>query len=329
MPFNIERHLLQLRCGGTKGTSFNVSRIFHRLTELTKNTNQTNWYFDEVILRNVTKLEPNAFGEVSFGELHIEASDLLTHLPANLFARNSLVQKLRISEVSFASDRLAATFEAINRLRFLRSLYIWSAAIEFIPENAFPAWQVYLKEAVFYGNNIRAIGSYAFANVPNLEELSIDGNDIILIDKYAFATNYVTTQPLRLSLASNNLRESSLTFMSFNGAQRPLHVSFAESGGCFWEMKYLDENVFAPFLDKTYNRIYLEPECELNCQDCRMRWLVEAPRHVQRRVTLLPRSSGSRVQASAAAGSEGYVPCQGGVNLFDIHDYIDWNVCSD
>lgn len=186
---------------------------------------------------------------------------------------------------------------------------------------------------------MRAIGSYAFSALSNLEQLRIDGNNIILVDKYALATNYTTPVPLAVTLVSNNFRESSFAFMSLSGALRPLHVSLAEVGGCFWELPFLDEAVFAPFLDKPANRLYLEPECELQCARCQMRWLVEMPKHAQRRVTLLPESpyrasltTGSGENGTRNANSNpaavfaatGYVPCKGGANLFDIYEYIDW-----
>lgn len=307
-----------------KDADFNVTKVFDRLTKLVKHTNHSMWFFDEVILRSVGELSPKAFGDVDFTELYIEDSDNLKAISRDAFVENSTLQKLRISGSTFDSDRLGETFEGINRLSFLRSLYIWSSDMDFVPEYAFITPQLYLKEIVLYGNNIRAIGSYAFANLPNVEQLRIDGNNLILIDKYAFATNYSTAYPLHITLASNNLREMSFAFMSLSGAQRPLHLSFAEIGGCFWDIQYLDENIFAPFLDKSANRLYLEPECQLKCDDCRMKWLTEIPKHAQKRITLLPDSS----YRSNGSIITGYVPCRGGSNLFDIFEFFDWENCN-
>ena len=269
-------------------------------------------------------MSSQAFGDVDFTELNIEDSPNLKYISRDTFSSIATIQKLRISGATFDSDRLSETFEAINRLNFLRSLYIWSCDMDFIPEYSFSNRQPYLKEIVLYGNNIRAIGSYAFANLPNMEQLRIDGNNIILIDKYAFATNYSTITPLHVTLASNNLKEMSFAFMSLSGAQRPLHLSLAENGGCFWDIQYLDENIFAPFLDKSANRLYIEPECQLNCDDCRMKWLTEIPKHAQRRITMLPESH-YRTNNSI---NDGYVPCKGGANLFDIYEYFDWDNCN-
>lgn len=345
LPFEIARQILQLRCVGTRSLTYNVSRIFHRLSELGHNTHSS-WYFDEVVLRNVTTLGPHSFGAIDFAELHIEDADHLSAIAADCFSPNATLQKLRISGTNFASDRLGATFEALNRLPTLRSLFIWSANFEFVPEYAFSRPQAALKEIVLYGNNMRAIGSYAFAALSNLEQLRIDGNNLILVDKYALATNYSTPVPLAVTLVSNNFRETSFAFMALAGALRPLHVSLAEVGGCFWDVAYLDEAVFAPFLDKAANRLYLEPECELQCERCQMRWLAEMPKHAQRRVTLLPDSpyrtsittanaegskngtgnsnSNSNSNAAAVFATTGYVPCKGGANLFDIYEYLDW-----
>ena len=323
LPFEIGRQILQLRCVPPRGTALDIDRIFNRLTDLIINTNFTMWYFDEVILRNVSHLEHQAFGQVDFGELHIEDSENLRYICTTSFSPMTTLQKLRISGTNFASDKLSQTFEAINGLPFLRSLFIWSANFEFIPEYAFAKSQLFLKEIVFYGNNIRAIGSYAFSSLPNLEQLRIDGNNILLIDKFAFATNYSSTVPLHITLVSNNFRESSFAFMAFGGMQRPLHVAFAEIGGCFWDIQHLDENVFAPFIDKSSNRLYLEPECELKCDQCKMKWLIEMPKHAQRRITLLPESL-YRENVTV----QGYVPCQGGANLFDIYDHFDWDQCN-
>ncbi|OTF73135.1 Leucine rich repeat containing protein, partial [Euroglyphus maynei] len=225
------------------------------------------WFFDEVILRNVTELSLNSFGDVAISELYIE------HAP---------------------------------RLRY-------------ISRHAFPI--------VLYGNNIKAIGSYAFNNLPNLEDLRIDGNNIILVDKYAFATNYTSFHPLRLTMVANNLNENSFAFMAMNGAQRPVHLSFAEIGGCYWNMKYLDEQIFAPFLDKSTNRVYIEPECEFRCNDCRMKWLIEIPKHAQKRITLLAESNYRSIYN--VTNNEGYVPCENGANLYDnINQWInEWNNC--
>lgn len=283
------------------------------------------WYFDEIILRNVTELNENAFGQVDFAELHIEHSKKLKSIARNAFPANCTVQKLRISGANFVNDRLNETFEAINGLKYLRSLFIWSCIMEFIPELAFANVQFYLKELVLYGNNIQAIGSYAFANLPQLDQLRIDGNNIILIDKYAFATNYTSSQPLHLTLVANNLDENSFAFMAMNGAQRPVHLSFAEIGGCYWNMNYLEEQIFAPFLDKTTNWVYLEPECELQCDDCRMKWLTEIPKHAQKRITLLTESN---YRSMFNITNDGYVPCENGVNLFEIYELKDWDQCN-
>lgn len=329
LPFKLKRQILQLRCLGRGRVTYNVTKIFDRLTRLIKNAKHSPmWYFDEVVLRDVTDLGPNAFGEVDFSELHIEESDQLRLVARNAFLANATVQKLRISGANLSSDRLAETFEAISRLGYLRSLYIWSSVVDFVPEYAFTNRQPYLKEIVLYGNGIRAIGSYAFANLANLDELRIDGNNIILIDKYAFATNYSSGHPLHLTLVSNSLQESSFAFMSLNGAQRPLHISFAEPGGCYWDLKHLDESVFAPFLDQAGNRLHLEPECQLKCDDCRMRWLTEIPKHAQRRISLLAESGYHQPGANVTAATDGYVPCEGGANLFDISEYVEWENCS-
>ncbi|UXI21710.1 Nose resistant to fluoxetine protein 6 [Sarcoptes scabiei] len=363
MPFSIKRQILQIRCTHQRGIDYDVTKIFNRLNKLkvmgngnsiNNNNNSNNeirqqhpqWYFDEIILKNVTKLGSNSFGTVDFGELFLEQSPQLTSIASDAFQTESTIQKLRISGVNLSNDNLAETFEAINRLKYLRSLFIWSSTIEFVPEMAFSQLQFYLKEIVLYGNNIKAIGSFAFANLPNLDELRIDGNNIILVDKYAFATNFTSQQPLRLTMIANNLDETSFAFMSMNGAQRPIHLSFAEIGGCYWQMKYLDEQIFAPFLDKTSNRIFLEPECELDCFDCRMRWLTEIPRHAQRRINLLKDSSflnhydnqhNEQQQRSTInlddlvsnKQSIGFVPCKNGENLFDVQERISkhWNNC--
>jgi len=285
------------------------------------------WYFDDIILRNVSQLGRQVFGQVDFAELHIEDSPHLQYISNNSFAPNSTLQKLRIAGINFASDKLSQTFDAINSLPFLRSLFIWSASVEFVPEYAFSRAQPFLKEIVLYGNNIRAIGSYAFSGLANLESLRIDGNNIILVDAFAFATNYISPVPLFITLVSNNFLETSFAFMAFGGAQRPLYVSFAEVGGCFWDIKYLEQTVFAPFLDKSANRLFLEPECELKCERCEMKWLIEMPKHAQRRITILPESPYHQSKDDNTT-VEGYVPCQGGANLFDIYEYINWDHCN-
>lgn len=339
-PFNIDRHVLQLNCIEHRHRSFNATHIFHRLSQLKSHIRQwrrhesawqprqvePKWYFDKVVLHNITHLQVNTFANVDFGELHIEMSDYLGHIPPGAISPHSSIQKLRISEVNFTSDKLPQTFRAINELTNLRSLYIWSANIEFVPEFAFSQRQSHLTEILLYSSNIRGIGSHAFSNLPSLGTLSIDGNDLVLIDKYAFATSYSTNEPLQVSLASNNLRESSFTFMSLNGAQRPLHITFSEPGGCYWNMQYLDEQIFAPFLDVANNRIHLERECQLNCHDCRMRWLVEAPKHVQRRIRLA-----NDDEWAPSTATKSFVPCAGGEgeNLFDIYEYLDWDKCTD
>ena len=336
MPFGIDRQILQIRCINQRGIVYNVTNIFNRLQKLvamnamnessSSRKHHPQWYFDEVILRNVTELALNSFGDVAISELHIEHATRLRFIARHAFPVNSTMQKLRISGANFSNERLPETFEAINSLKYLRSLFVWSCTVEYIPEMAFSQNQFYLKEIVLYGNNIKAIGSYAFANLPNLEELRIDGNNIILVDKYAFATNYTSFHPLRLTMVANNLNENSFAFMAMNGAQRPVHLSFAEIGGCYWNMKYLDEQIFAPFLDKSTNRVYIEPECELQCNDCRMKWLIEIPKHAQKRITLL---TDSNYRSIYNVTNEGYVPCENGVNLYDnLNQWIiEWNNC--
>ncbi len=304
-PFGTKRHHINIEC--KSNISYNLIDIFKKISE----TNSS-LYIDELVLRNIEDLPENAFGNVDFGQIRIEDSPLLQSMNENAFVENSLIQSIRISNVNFSSQNIYETFRAINKLKQLRFLYIWSTELRFIPPNAFSEVQRHLKGIYLYGNQIKTIGSFAFYNLPNLETISLDGNQISLISKYSFSSMHSSNKRLLVSLVSNPLNASSFEFLAFNGAQRPIKLSFADPGGCYWNVTYLEEEVFGPFLDKDENQIYLEPECALIC-DCKMKWLAEAPQHMKNRVTLVPLSKHINKYPGA------YVPCANGNSLFNIN----------
>lgn len=163
-------------------------------------------------------------------------------------------------------------FDQLSKLKALRSLTVATSGLKFVPDQAFAkAISKKLNVVDLKENRIREIGERAFAGLPALNRINLDGNNLVKLQDSAFGIDNPKSDVIMLFLRFNRLNENSFTDRTFDGLENH-HVFIYLSGN---RLKTLPESVFAPLLNrpskrKTYITLFDNP---INCDDCSLRWL--------------------------------------------------------
>ncbi|OTF69727.1 Leucine rich repeat containing protein [Euroglyphus maynei] len=116
---------------------------------------------------------------------------------------------------------------------------------------------------------IRSVGNFAFYYLNRLQYLYLSHQRINYLPANAFDFEQPSNQTLYIYLGNNKLNNTSFEKGIFLNAKRPIHLEL------YWnpELTYLDEEVFAPFLQLSpSNRISLQDN-PLIC-DCNSYWII-------------------------------------------------------
>jgi hypothetical protein len=142
----------------------------------------------------------------------------------------------------------------------------------------------HVSEYHLFNNNIEKIPRAAFKNARSVYYIGLQNNLINHISTHAFSMLHEMKEDETLHVI--NLKNNKLNSRSFElGAFEGLHSSFNCRPIC-WEIQlsfnnisYLDEKIFAPFLNSecvsSKNKSYLLVDKNPFVCDCRMKWLID------------------------------------------------------
>lgn len=283
-------------------------------------------YYDKLHISwpNLAQLGPNVFQGVKFGKLELVQCPKLTYIDPHAFegTQDSLEEVfILFTRLSNSSSSDKAFFTALNSLTNLKRAFIGPSFIQLIPDHAFSRPMNQLEKIKFLGNKIKRIGKNAFANMPNLRELTFQVTFAHqpLIEASAFQLYESSEAGVIISIANSSVLDTSIiteqTSSSTTIAPPPLKLVFHDrrinahtfsdprvfadlvkasstygnsitldlSGS---KIEYLNKDVFYPILEANpSNTILMKEGSQLDCQDCRNNWLLQTRYQFQSQIT--------------------------------------------
>jgi len=181
--------------------------IIYDLNENEKHFN--GFYFNNSA---IDSLEEDVFNDITFERIYIENAHNLTRIHSRAFTATTLhTTSIYIFDTPIINnDCNYNIFAALSSVIYLETIYLINTSLTSIPNNAFRPILLglnnKLKEIYIWNNNkLQTIGSNAFYDLYNLENLRLYDNIISYISEHAFAFRYKSTKKLAIDLESNNL----------------------------------------------------------------------------------------------------------------------------
>ena len=266
---------------------FNLNAQFERLN---RNVNHHHHHddhgdgivFDEFILNNteISQLTDDLFGDrIKFKSIKLIDCLSLRRIAANTFRKSgSFIEQFIVQgESSLGEDQYASDlFDSLNSMVNVEKIWLNRNRLRSIPTVAFgkKSGFVKLKELNFNkfsskNGYIKSVGNFAFYYLNQLQYVYLSHQRINYLPANAFDFEQTSNQTLYIYLGNNKLNNTSFEKGIFLNSKRPIHLEL------YWnpELTYLDEDVFAPFLQlNPLNRISLQDN-PLVC-DCNSYWII-------------------------------------------------------
>lgn len=271
------------------GDDFDFREQFQNISqELNTNNASKNFFMADMWNFGVEEIPENAFLDITFEEVFIDNPISLQRLHRNAFngTTNELQgelflwggSSLLLQDQPNSDYDMWAAFSSLNNVQFLFLTFGYGMAHE-IPNNAFRQIngpQNNLLDIVFeIGYNISRVGEYAFSQLTNLNDGTIDMSFIPIehISPHAFDFAYENDRYVYVDLRYCSLTENSFDTGSFIGRNRPLIVYLSHNN-----IRYIRQEVFEDFFEGDHRSLLFIDDNPLNCDDTDpFRWLLLAP----------------------------------------------------
>ncbi|KAJ6217980.1 hypothetical protein RDWZM_009137 [Blomia tropicalis] len=260
--------------------SYNLKNIFTKLNRTLRH--EVDRTFEEFVLNNtdISELVDDVFGMIRFRKIRLVDALSLRRISGNAFAKNGdLVEQFVASGESLLGEDAHSNdlFDAFNQLTNCKRIWLNRNRLRSIPTVAFGKRansNFQLEELNFNkfsskNGNIRSVGNFAFYYLNQLTYLYLSHQRINYLPSNAFDFERPSNRTLYIYLGNNKLNNTSFEKGIFLNTKRPVHLEL------YWnpDLTYLDEKVFAPFLDQNkQNKISLQDN-PLTC-DCNSYWMV-------------------------------------------------------
>ncbi len=288
----------EISCGGND--VLNLKHMFQKIDQVLADNQKS---FKKFYLNNtaITELEENTFFEITFEEINITDAKNLEMINTLAFSSTNMITKIlviRNCPIFYAPPHYDIFF-SISLMLNIERVVIENTNLTKIPSNAFrPVNGVQNKLSLLYihqSSSIREIGNYPFYYLPNLIELSIEITSIDFIPSNAFHFQKEFNQTIRIWLDGLKLNGSSFALHSLDFLKRPAVLIFDGSQ----EMTYLNESIFAPFFEvNASNKVDLEENFQLDCDDCRSYWINKESKYIDR-IKIKKCSNGNDIRNSS------------------------------
>ena len=218
-------------------------------------------HFKELKLENedIESIENNDFDDVCFDEIKIQKCLTLKRIHFNAFGKHSdEIQKFHVFEdlpdltsepgTDYDLYKLLNSFVCCNEI-IIKS---FDVQLQQISLNS-------LKKLGLNGEHssikIKSITDNAFNECDQIIEIDLRGNNLNKINEHTFHFRSEYVEKLVIHLINNNrLNEKSFDTKSLVNFKRPVKLNLIGNA-----IRYLDEKVFKPFLDKNeWNEIQIE-----------------------------------------------------------------------
>ena len=182
--------------------------------------------------------------------------------------------------------------------------------VSHIPSNAFKLGNGSLNNLglIFIdGRSIKRIENNAFKYIPNLYSIIIINTSISYIPENAFALEIPSKDKLQkfeISLTNNPFiypYVSNIALGAFLSFNRPTTINFRTWMNGEVEYNYLEEQIFLPFFMQNIEN-YLGFTFNLNCSDCRNKWIINNKYNINVRkqlISLLACNDGNKLGHSS------------------------------
>ncbi len=285
----------EISCGGND--LLNLKHMFQKIDQELDDNQKS---FNKFYLNNtaIIELEENTFSEITFEEINITDAENLKLINTLAFSSNNMIIKrlvIKNCPIVYAPPNYDIFF-SISLMLNIESVIIENTTLTKIPSNAFrPVNGVQNKLSQLYihqSSSISEIGNYPFYYLSNLSDLSIEMTSIDFIPSNAFHFKKEFNQNITIWLDGLKLNSSSFALHSLDFLKRPAVLIFDGSQ----EMTYLNESIFAPFLEvNPQNIIDLRDDIPFNCDDCRSFWINKESKYIDR-IKIIKCSNGNDIR---------------------------------
>ena len=270
-----------LECYGSRISDEVLGDVFARLAL----SNQKHLHALKLYKTDLTRIDGNVFGELTFGCIDINGNQNLSmnwiHRTA-FYKSRDIMTSFKFTGLTDAymiekQENDGAIFENVDGFMQLKSFWVTATRIPRIQRSAFGRCELPALRTVYLPkNSIEEVGDYAFYRLPNLTFLNLRDNEISRISNFTFSFEKSSDEILVLDLQGNIITSDSIASTSFLQLNRPVNLNLHYN-----LITYLDEATFKPILANPKSSIIISNN-PIIC-DCRMKWLLEeAPDYMDR-----------------------------------------------
>lgn len=261
--------------------NFNLKGIFYKLNRYNHQDDDGRIY-EEFILNNteISELTDDIFVNSAFKRVKLIDCLSLRKISSNAFQNSGhqIEEFIAQGESVLGEDQFASDlFDALNSMINAKKIWLNKNRLRSIPTVAFgkkPEQEFKLQELNFNkfsskNGYIKTVGNFAFYYLNELQYLYLSHQRINYLPANAFDFEKASNNTLYIYLGNNKLNNTSFEKGIFTNSKRPIHLEL------YWnpELTYLDENIFAPFLElNKLNKISLQDN-PLVC-DCNSYWMI-------------------------------------------------------
>ena len=263
---------ISITCSGEE--PIELEKIFENLKN---KLNEKQKYFYELVINNtvITELTDNMFKDIKFHTIFIHGAHSLRKIHEKAFQGTKAHTKLFVLKKCKNFDSLEL-FDILNSFENIETISISNINLTEIPAHIFkPLKKLY--SVAFIGPNFERIGEKAFEELRTIRFIDIVNTSISYIPDNIFVFKSSDIR-LHIGLFYNQINGTGFSAGAFANIGRPAKIHFMGfiDDNDSDRIKFLDKNVFQPFLDANKdNKIVLKYEV-LDCNDCRNQWLKNA-----------------------------------------------------
>jgi hypothetical protein len=270
--FNDGRMLPQIRCIGSQ-----IKDLRLILGSILVSETRSPRLFSALYLNgtDVQTIAAGTFGDAVFYNIFIGNNLRLTHISPDAFKKGDHEQNHLYALDFYNNPLLGQTdlldlFKLVDNLQVRHTLDFTLTGITEIPDNAFSLNTHINNIYVQHNPNLKRVGKYAFAFLPNILDVTFQSNPLLsVIDAHAF--EFTSIHPVQLDLAFNQLTETSFNPLAFGTAGKaPQEVLLPAN-----QLKSVPEAVFRQHMggEKGIQKLQLHQN-PIVC-DCKVKWLID------------------------------------------------------
>jgi Leucine-rich repeat (LRR) protein len=274
---------IEISCQNFEVDEHTLEELFLRLEAHVLDTDAT-YNFESLRLENtaIGEVKGRMFGDFSFRSLDFFGNLDLTHFDLRTFNKSYSTLKTLLVQGSPIRDNDNNSEELIgeiNKFRSLETLILANNELEGLPQRAFGRRElVNLSYIDLSGNSIKEVDRFSFYELPQVNRINLDNNEITYITNQTFSFRNETSRLMLLFLRYNNLTAASFEEGVFGDIEKTTFVYLNHN-----KITHLEERVFKTVLRSKGDLFLALWHNDFQC-DNRSKWLLEDQAFFKKRI---------------------------------------------